>query len=93
MSDIKLDSILTAVFAVLGIIMSVIAWLIKHRLEVYDKHIEECQGQEVIMGRMDQRLMAVENEVCGLRKTSQWIGDCVTVIGSKLGVDLPSRPE
>ncbi len=87
------DAILTAVFAILGVVMSVIAWLIKHRLEVYDKHLEECREQEIIMGRMDQRLIAVENEVCGLRKSSHWIGDCVTIIGAKLGVSLPSRPE
>lgn len=79
---------------VLGGVMSITAWLFKGRMQAYDKHLDECRSRAVVMGRMDERLIAVENQVKGIRSTVQWVGDCMISIGAKLDIpNLPDRPQ
>ena len=87
-----LDYILTAAFTALGTLVTIVGHLIKKRMEVYDKHLDECRERAVTIGRMEQRLIAVESEIAGIRKYSHWVGNCIVTIGAKLGVELPDRP-
>ena len=88
------DRALTVAFAIFGTLMSVIAYLFKRRMEAYDRHLEECRERAVTTGRMDERLKVVETELGTVRRSVHWMGNCIMVIGVKLGVgdDLPQRP-
>ena len=82
----SVDYILTAALTAFGTVMSIIVWFIKRRMEAYDKHLEECSKRAITTGRMDERLKNVE-------KNTSWVGNCVMAIGTKVGADLPSKPE
>lgn len=80
------DVALTIAISVVGGLMTIIAWLFSRKLEAYDKHLDECRERAVTMGRMEEKLKAVENEV-------RWVGNCMLSIGTKINAELPIRPE
>lgn len=80
------DFIVKVIFTTFGVLMSIIAYLFKRRIEAYDKHLEECRERAVAQGRMDERIKNVE-------KNTNWVGNCIVSIGTKIGAELPIRPE
>ena len=86
------DIALTVGLFVIGVFISLISWLSRKRMEAYDKHLEECRERAVVVGRMDERLHSVEYNVTGLRTSMHWVGNCIVIVGAKLDVKLPDRP-
>jgi len=78
------DYALTAAVSAMGVLMGLIGYLLKKRMEAYDKHLEECTRRAVLAGRSEERLRKVEKE-------TTWVGNCIIAIGTKLGADLPPR--
>jgi len=74
--------VLVAAFAALGTLVTIIGYLIKKRMEVYDKHLEECRERAVSTGRMEERLIHMNDRI-------DWMGEFVSKIGDKLGVTSP----
>ncbi len=72
--------------------MAINAWLLKGKIREYDKHLTECNHRAVNTGQMEQRLETVEQETKYTRRTLHWVGDCLMTIGTKMGVNLPERP-
>lgn len=88
-----MDYLLAMMFAVGGTLVTIISYLVKKRLELYDQHLEECRERAVTTGRMDERLKSVEADVTQTRSAVHWLGSCIITIGSKVGADLPDRPD
>ena|SRR3990167_4657178 len=86
------DYAITAAVSAMGLLVTIVGYLLKKRLETYDKHLEECNKRAVITGRTDERLKVVEAEVMKTHTAAQWLGSCILIIGTKMGVDLPDRP-
>lgn len=80
-----------------AILLAVIAWLIRSKTHMWDKHITDCHTKSVQegvdQGKNEQRLTAIETQLPGIRSNLCWVGDCIWVIGTKIGADLPERPE
>lgn len=78
-------------------LLAIIAWMVRAKTHVWDKHIEECHNKAIQdgldAGKDEQRLVSLESQTIHTRATLHWIGDCMMVVGTKVGVDLPERPK
>ena len=80
------DFVFKTTIGAFGLLMSIIAYLFKRKIEAYDKHLDECRAHAIASGRMEERMERVE-------KNTNWVGNCVVAIGTKLGVQLPNQPD
>lgn len=78
-------------------LLAIIAWFLRTKTRVWDKHIEDCHAKAITegvdQGRNEQRLSDLESQMLGVRANMHWVGDCIWVIGTKIGADLPERPK
>ena len=85
-THIETDSILAAAIGGIGVLISIIGFFIKKRMDLYDRHLEECNRRAIVTGQMNTRVERVERDV-------RWVGNSIVSIGTKLGVELPEKSD
>jgi hypothetical protein len=77
--------------------VGVLTWIFKSKASSYDQHLRECGERRVADGKTDatveQRIKSIERNSNQTETAVGWLGDCMIMLGARLGVDLPERPK
>lgn len=93
MDQQTINIMLACATGAIGGLTGIVGFFLRTKLQEYDDHLNYCSQKERLEGATDEKIATLQKEVDNARRSLHWIGNCMMMIGAKLDVMLPPRPQ